>query len=489
MASSGPRADPLEKLAVWTARFRRSRHDLDLEEIGELEAVLGDLRIWTANGSAPRLALYEGLLDLMEAGLAPPGREPGFETFTPVFEQGREALARQFEEPDGGHLARHLAGVLRRSASEERRVAVLRLLAGRRDPPALAALLSAGRAPQARVRLEALRALSGWPDPSVHLFFLERLEHAELSFAAIRDHFETTRADLGPLALDRLRGVTGRLLVSEDWRGAIRGTQLVPLLPAELAVPLLIESLSVWRQRATTGRSSRRVESDILRELSRRSGRTLGREPKRWRAWWKAVRAGSIQLAQEADVPDELSRAVFFGLPVETDRVLFVLDRSKSMGSPFGTGGHQRFEEAIEQLAAFLEQSGPETRFNVVLFGDRGIRWRSHLVQATESNRRAVEGWLRAKRPDGATRLFEGLRAGLELARDGSPDPDEIEVDTVVLLCDGATAEGSRWVRPWLTRWNDSVQLVFHGVLIGTQGDGTLRALADATGGHFLRVQ
>jgi Mg-chelatase subunit ChlD len=184
----------------------------------------------------------------------------------------------------------------------------------------------------------------------------------------------------------------------------------------------------------------------------------------------------------------EQSRAAFFGLRLQSDRVLFVVDLSGSMATSFGTGGQSRYEEAKDQLFRFLEAAGERTRFGVVLFEDRGTSWRRGLRQATPANLERLQRWLAARRPGGATELFEGLREGLALDREGRLDPARVEADTVVVLCDGQTADGPRWVRPWLARENQDALLRFHGVQIGHQGDGTLEALAEASGGDFVRV-
>jgi Mg-chelatase subunit ChlD len=169
--------------------------------------------------------------------------------------------------------------------------------------------------------------------------------------------------------------------------------------------------------------------------------------------------------------------------------VVFVVDRSGSMGSAFGTSGRTRHAEAIDQLLRFLEQSGEDTRFTVALFSDEGVAWRTRLVPADGANLAAVRRWLEDRPPEGETRLFEGVRAGLALDPRGRLNPERCEADTVIVLCDGATTEGSGWVARWLAQENERAQLVFHCVQIGEGGNGTLEALAAGTGGQFVRVR
>ena len=180
---------------------------------------------------------------------------------------------------------------------------------------------------------------------------------------------------------------------------------------------------------------------------------------------------------------------LFRSLRAATDRVVFVVDRSGSMQSAFGTSGRTRYEEAIEQLAHFLRRSGADTRFSVALFGKEGFAWRTRLVRASESNLELACRWLADNPPAGETRLFEGLRAGLALDERGRLELARCEADTVIVLCDGATTEGPAWVARWLAEQNERAQLVFHCVQIGNEGNGTLEALSTGSGGKFVRVQ
>jgi hypothetical protein len=97
--------------------------------------------------------------------------------------------------------------------------------------------------------------------------------------------------------------------------------------------------------------------------------------------------------------------------------------------------------------------------------------------------------WAIERIPAGGTQLRPAIEEAFELRRDGSVDLEQLEADTVVVLCDGATEEGPRWVAPLLARVNERACVVFHCVQIGPGGDGTLEALAAETGGDFVRVR
>jgi hypothetical protein len=237
------------------------------------------------------------------------------------------------------------------------------------------------------------------------------------------------------------------------------------------------------------------VQWEIVRALERRSGRTIGIHVDSWRLWWGAVREGRIELdGRPAEGEPALSEAGFFGLRPVSDRITFVIDRSGSMDEPFGRRSrtqneriHSRYDEAVEQMIRFLQTLGPEARFNVVVFADGTDVWHDDLRPATEAQLGNARSWLGARRPKGGTQLRNGIERALRV-RGGGVDPDELEVDTVVVLCDGATAEGPGWVRGFLERFNHRARIAFQCVQIGERGDGTLELLAGLSGGDFVSV-
>jgi len=489
LAALGPRQDPLARLSTWTERTRHAPASVDARRQAELRSILGELRILRAGPLAEPGAIDAGLLGVAALAHRNGARPDGLMTGAQL---ARAELEAELER-EGARLAAWLATqVLAAEAQRpqpERRLA-LELLQGRRDPALLPALRATARENDAELAQAAVQTLAGWNDPLVHLLFLERLEQGRGPTRLASEHFERTRDSLTPELLDRLQALTAGLYLAEDWRAAARARAIGRALPTVRAAPILLEALTQWVQREASGQSSRRIRHELVLELQRRSGRSIGSEPARWNEWWQAVQEGRVALPEALVASGEQpSSATFFGLRAESDRVLFVLDRSGSMRQGFGTDGRTRHEEALTQLSTFLRQAGPTTRFGVALFSDKGLAWRSRLAPATDSNLELVRRWVSEKEPDGETLLFSGLRAGLDLDARGRLNLERCEADTVIVLCDGATSEGSGWVARWLSEENEQAQLVFHCVQIGTEGNGTLEALAAGSGGQFLRVE
>lgn len=484
--SAGGQNDPVGRLQAWVGRARAAPRSVDPKRQAELRAILGDLRLLRASGG-DLAALDLGLVEL--ASLA--WREQGPDgRLLESARLGREELEDELARADelAVRLAREVLDPAARRPRAERLLAA-ELLAGAQAEETLGTLCAAAREDDLELSGAALNALCGWPSSAVHLFFLEQLARPATRVRVAATHFERLRGSLEVGVLERLQHEVARRYLSEDWREAARARALARALDTPRAVPILIESLAAWHRRTEAGQGSERIRGELVSELQRLSGRSIGADPVSWNEWWKAVVAGRIALPSEvAAAGGQSSSAAFFGLHAATDRVVFVVDRSGSMRTAFGTGGRSRHEEAIDQLMRFLQQSGEDTRFTIALFSDEGVSWRSKLAPATEANRALARRWLEDKPPEGETRLFQGVRAGLGLDARGRLALERCEADTVIVLCDGATTEGSGWVARWLAAENERAQLVFHCVQIGNEGNGTLEALAAGTGGEFVRI-
>jgi len=494
------RGDPVRSLEVWMQRRRRGRRPLDAEDEAELRDLLDDLAAFEPGAPERReevaaLLLSLAVLDLdwsAPRGTPPPGGFPERELPGAIAAFGERALRERLERTDGAAFADWLAREGRRPHEDDeertRRVVALRLLAGRHVEGTMPELFAALGSGQPDVERAALGALSGWQDPRVDVLFLERLARGAAP-RAVLEHFLARQGSLGPQARGGLRLELVRMLHAEDWREATRGVRLVDAVGAPDVVPLLIESLGLWLDRGERGEGSRRIAHEVTAQLERLSGRKLGQRVDLWRRWWKAVRDGSIDLAQDASAEEStVSSAQFFGLKPHTDRVVFVLDRSGSMEQRFGTG-KSRYSQACHELFRFLELSGEDTRFDVVLFSDESEAWRGRPRRATPANLELLDDWLSARSPGGGTYLRKGIDQVVPVERDGSVPLKSFDVDTIVVLCDGATTEGPDWVSGWLQDVNDQAQLAFHCVQIGGRGDGTLERLAEGSGGDFVHVR
>jgi hypothetical protein len=502
--SAGKRApDPIADLERWTDDLRRNGPDVGLEEVHRLERLVADVRMLQIADPERR----EPVLALLDLAGVRTNKERRTRRTNEVLsssvgqqterlrDYGREALDLILAADSSGALADWLAlQVLSqpRTQSAERRLAALRTLVGLYRPTTMLAIFACALEDEREVRDAAMEALVGWPADDVHRFMLKQLDRTHekpgwVSRRAIRLHFATAPLDPGSPGGREVFAYASQRLLATDWREAFRAIQLLGAVQDDPAVPSLIEARAVGGDRRERGEGSRRIESELLGELERRSGRRIGNHPERWATWWKAVSSGAASAAPSED-PQRRTKAAFFGLRPVTDRVVFVIDRSGSMTAAFGAEGNTRYGEAVEQMMSFLRELGPETRFRVVLFSNQPEVWKDRLQPATQSNLDAAERWLRYHPPRGGTFLKPAIEHVLRLDELGRVELDRLEEDSVVVLCDGATAQGPGWVAELLDRTNDDACLAYHCVQIGRSSDGTLEALADGSGGDFVEV-
>lgn len=496
-------ADPIGDLARWTERLERGGEKLEAQDLERARELAAEARRTALGDSGQRPRAAGALLDLCEVapgGHRPPrpAPPPDEDWFGPSLESvhavGRGELRTLLQGDAGLATATWLAAsVLSRPASEPawRRAGAARALEGLHLPPTRLALFAGAMDEDAIVRGACQRALVGWQDEGVHRFLLDQLtrqrqRHDWIEPRLVREHFAQTRLPLDSPLASRVAAQVRGDLVGDDWRAAARAIELGRGLPDGLAVPVLIDAMRHWQKIRAAGQGRIRIEADLAAELRRRSGRNIGAHPERWSTWWRARVAGAGEESPAPSAPG--TTAGFFGLRPETDRVVFVLDRSGSMEALFGTGERSRYEEAVEQLCDLLEALGPQARFRVIQFSS-GLRISSaQLEAATPVQINSTRSWMLYRGPDGGTELEPAVREAMELDARGRPDLDALEADTVVVLCDGETAEGPGWVRGLLEGPNQEAALVFHCVQIGGGGDGTLEALAKGSGGSYLVV-
>jgi hypothetical protein len=527
--------DPVAHLRMWLELAQVGRAAIDKSSLEDLKRTVIDLRtLWAIN--PPRSdEITTVLLDLI--GLT-------FRYYKPTYTTRPVAEGIRYEPEDGpqeeirrlaadglrDHMDEDFRDLLARkvlampdSQPIERRIAATWLAIGSHPSEMKLALFGCARDSDPRLRSFAIEALCGWEDEGVHPIFVRELQQ---SFAGdsladaqrAETHFTSVQFPAGSRASTDLAALVKPRLASTDWRAVSQAVALSCPLEHASVVPYLIEALARWKARADSGAQGLRVEFEILRALEDRSERNLGPSPQSWREWWAAVLRGEMrgQTPHSTGGKRKPTRAGAFK-PI-TDRVVFVIDRSLSMDSPFtnespkgtpnsiGTGSRAkprtRWGEAVDEFIGFLDGLGANARFNVIVFQDYAESWKPRLAEATDQNKRAAREWLSAQRTGPGSVLRCGIDRALSidvpeeldivslLSTNVWREPDlvSLEADTVVVLSDGDSAGGADWVTNYIRSANSKARMVFDCVEIGRDGDGTLPALARASGGEYVRI-
>lgn len=362
-------------------------------------------------------------------------------------------------------------GLLRRLEQEQEttvRIAVIEALGRQREPRAESGILAAARKGDGPLRDAAVR-----------------------SIGRISSRSDAARAFL-----------VGQLL-STDWRARVRALEAAGLAGDTLLAPDVVKSLGhkVWQVRLTAAESlgrirvplaieplirrledrleRKRVQTAAATSLVRITGVQLYDLAGAWRKWWTDNQRSFRVPAQPAEPRRRKhgsSVITFYGLPVESDRVIFVIDKSGSMQAPalLGKSG-SRLLVAKAQVLDVVRRL-PDTAWgNAIFFESKTFAWRSKLTRLDSVARKSLRGWVRRRRPKGGTELFLGLNKALR----------DKQVDTIFVLSDGEVQAGTPILK-LVQALNGDRRIAIHCVAIGTDSL-LLRHLAAQNGGRYTR--
>lgn len=226
-----------------------------------------------------------------------------------------------------------------------------------------------------------------------------------------------------------------------------------------------------------------RVVDQAFRVVREVSGMELPDDPTAWREWWEHYGEG-FEVKRESERPSargaSASRVRFYGAPIVSDRVVFVIDESGSMrdAGPDGAPKIDGARAALDEALAAMEKSA---KFNVLGFGDAPRSFADGLVPATEKNVKGARRFLKGAGARGRTNVFDALELALS-------DP---EVDAIVLLSDGAPSVGRYEYFQRIRRhvgWVNRVRGASISCVALAESDSArsfLRELAEETGGTY----
>jgi len=179
-----------------------------------------------------------------------------------------------------------------------------------------------------------------------------------------------------------------------------------------------------------------RIREDLFQALRDLTGLEIPATVGDWEAWWKQNgdgwrEEGRIPRPSEDEHASGVSR--YYGIPIRSDRVVFLLDGSGSMrGKMAYNDDRTKMDVARKELLRVLDELGESIRFNVIVFHTKPDAFRPSLVAADSRTRKKVETFVRKKTGRGRTNLYDAIE--LALADD--------DADTIFVLSDGAPSEG-----------------------------------------------
>jgi hypothetical protein len=294
------------------------------------------------------------------------------------------------------------------------------------------------------------------------------------------------RPDADPRQLRSAVAAVCGALGRGSWRAELALVQFLRYVRSADAVPPLLDAFErALARRTEQSATSGSLVAAIHEALVDLTGFYAPIDkPAAWREWWAAAREtftlppskAERDLAAESRIPQgQRTVTSFFGIPVTGSRVVFVLDVSRSMSFPFGTGTEQtrstRMDEARRELLRVVSGLPPTARFNLVLFSEGYRTWKSDLVSATESNKIEFRAFVERIQPELGTNLFAGLDHALGIKSAQPGDRYATNVDEVVVLSDGAPSVGkvvrTDEILRLVSETNRYARVTIHTVFIG----------------------
>jgi len=342
-----------------------------------------------------------------------------------------------------------------------------------------------------------VRCVQADPDPRVRLTGLD-------SLATIEERWE-----------DLLLGALG----DADWSVRLRAVQIVHERKLERAIPHLINALA---------KADPRLAESVAGALHEFTGESFGPFYEQWSRWWEENGKNYKEKVKLAGGKREaFAESHFYGIPIRSNRVLFVIDISGSMKEPTQndnpkerwkpapptTGGGNapppppppeeilsgpKIEVAKHELSKAVERLPSDSTFNIICFNQGATAWQPQQMIASKQNKDAALQWIRAMSAHGTTYIDGALRlafrlAGLEIPDDKYP---EIAIDTMMVLSDGAPTDNSypqakrmdpEEILQHVRTWNQHKRVVVHAIGI-SKHDGVefLKKLAQENGGTYV---
>jgi HEAT repeat protein len=372
-------------------------------------------------------------------------------------------------------------------------VALRRRLAKERHPQNIVALIGAiGRHPSAEsIDLIVTVARHHAKNAGIQEVALVALGRLGFSSDAVRGFFESSLAAAGwerrvlilGIAADTEDPGAADLLLAQiahaAWQVRLMAIQGLGRVRVRRAVIPLVDRLEKEKHQ--------RLKRAIAETLSRITGQSLYDLIELWRRWLK-------EHGETFSVPDEIPERAptagpggaggFYGIPVTSDRIVFVIDQSGSMSSPCSggsgdeTASRTALDEAVAQTLGVVRSLAKSALVNIVMFESDIHAWRNKLVTLTNQARASLQRFLADQRPMGGTNLYDGLE--MALLMDG--------VDTIYLLSDGCPGSGkyveTEAILHAVQRLNRTRMITINCVSLGWSSD-LLKRLAKQNGGSY----
>ncbi|MDA1266275.1 MAG: VWA domain-containing protein [Planctomycetota bacterium] len=248
----------------------------------------------------------------------------------------------------------------------------------------------------------------------------------------------------------------------------------------------------------------------VVAALQVLTGQTFHGSSRAWQIWLAEEGAPFLSGDRtlgfgEPSQAEQPAGATYYGLPMDGNRLLFVLDVSQSMSKPLvepkqgeevEPGAETRMDRARAELVRALSRLAPHQHFDIVAFGGDLDRFAEKLVPASAKNVAAAQAWVSEHELSLGTRLHDAIELAFDQAGRSTGDglylPD---VDTLYVLTDGqpivnGKSDDQKAIEESTARLNLTDQVVIHTIGMGSEiPAGFLKRLASGNRGQFVHAR
>jgi hypothetical protein len=323
---------------------------------------------------------------------------------------------------------------------------------------------------------------------------------------------------LAPLPEGGEEHVVGRI-ADPDWGVQLKAVGIVGDKKITRAIPHLIAALE---------RAGPRLQDVIGKALKDVTGENFDAYADVWAKWWEANKE-KFQAKDAVKVggrpKDPQPDPTIYGVPIKSDRVLFIIDVSGSMDKPSTnkpppppkpTGpvtpkdgdppppppeeviSGKKIDVAKHELKKAIEKLPKTAMFSIIAFNHASIVWKEQAVIASAENKEEALKWVRGMQPSGSTYSDGALRLGFRMAGIGAIDKayPEVAIDTIMFISDGAPTDNApdasklmdhNIILQHVREWNLQKRVVINCIAVDMQpGNEFMQKLAAENGGVFV---
>jgi len=275
---------------------------------------------------------------------------------------------------------------------------------------------------------------------------------------------------LGELRAAEAIPVFEKALKAKDWPVRVASIRALARLHRKESVDLLVERID---------KEEGRMLAEIVDALRGLTGKPFGYAPVQWKEWWVSAKEDFAPPDKAAALlSSQAGMTTYHGVPVLSNRIVFLLDISGSMSEP--SGSETRMDQAKKELQRVLSQLGSGAQVNMVFFDERIEPWKKGLVPI-KANLKEAHAVVQKLAPRGQTNIFDSLEVAFA----------HKEADTIYLLSDGDPSNG-RVIDPddilrEVRKLNRLRQIVIHTISFGSSR--FMRELAAENGGQYVEIR